>query len=153
MTGLKNLNIANNNLPSLDLSANTKLKELYATGNLMSCIQVTDVATAMKANNNETINNGKTWEEDAEVIYSEDCSRLSNLEIETVEFYPNPTNNTISINTNKPIQSITIYNTIGAIVLQEITSSLDVSNLPNGVYLAKITLDNQQEITKRFVKQ
>lgn len=57
--------------------------------------------------------------------------------------YPNPTNNFITIKSAENIEGIEIYNVLGEKIYRETpqrkqTKVIDVSNLPNGVYIAQI---------------
>lgn len=69
--------------------------------------------------------------------------------------YPNPVNDTfaVSINTSK----IEIYNVTGQLVKtfnnKFSDESLSVSDLQKGVYLVKITDNNNNQATKKFIKQ
>ncbi|UKM64362.1 alpha-amylase family glycosyl hydrolase [Flavobacteriaceae bacterium GSB9] len=73
----------------------------------------------------------------------------------TMKIYPNPVNNTFSI--NKPIDAISIYNVTGKLV-KTFTGNLqkhqafNISELPKGLYLVKITTDRDRKITKKIVK-
>ena len=71
--------------------------------------------------------------------------------------FPNPANDNITISSQNNLQSVTIYNVLGAQVMQ--TSNLNskstdvnISDLPSGVYLVKIEDDGNSEGLKRLVK-
>lgn len=75
----------------------------------------------------------------------------------SVEIYPNPVGNQLSINVdgNKFIQKIQIYAMDGKLVKNQhnlISNSVDVSSLPKGVYNIRIQLENQKTVTKKFIK-
>ena len=75
-----------------------------------------------------------------------------------ISVYPNPvTDKLILTNTDGNIQSISIYNTSGQLVLQTAVSSspildINVSSLPNGFYIGAATLNNNHTATFKFVK-
>lgn len=79
---------------------------------------------------------------------------------ENITLYPNPTNSILNINvtgTNELPENVFIYNALGQIVkTQKISSSsdlsVDVNALSNGIYLIKVTGQNQNK-TLRFIKQ
>ncbi len=79
---------------------------------------------------------------------------------ENITLYPNPTNSILNINvtgTNELPENILIYNTLGQIIKSlNVNSSsdlsIDVNSLANGIYLIKITGQNQSK-TLRFIKQ
>lgn len=82
-------------------------------------------------------------------------SRIASTELKATVF-PNPSNNTIIINLSnaKDIQSVKIYNSNGNEVISNTYNSnsatIDISNLPTGLYLIKIT-DGNSLITKEIV--
>ena len=83
-------------------------------------------------------------------------STLSTLdpknEMRDIVVYPNPTLTTLTINDNKNYD-LKIFNTLGQVLLQiNDTNTIDVSSLPDGVYLINIT-DGIKSLTKRFIKQ
>lgn len=79
---------------------------------------------------------------------------------EKITLYPNPTNSILNINvtgTTELPENIFIYNTLGQIVKNlKVNSSsdlsVDVNALSNGIYLIKVTGQNQSK-TLRFIKQ
>ncbi|PCJ28315.1 MAG: hypothetical protein COA97_01395 [Flavobacteriales bacterium] len=71
--------------------------------------------------------------------------------------YPNPNNGTFTIEASNLENSVLeIYNLTGQLVsqttLQNNTKTIDISKQANGLYLLKIT-SNQQVVTRRIVKQ
>ncbi len=74
----------------------------------------------------------------------------------SVQLYPNPTTHFITIETSLGYQPVflSIYNSNGQLIAnqQVIDQSVDVSLLPQGTYLAKIQMPNNETILK-FVKR
>ena len=70
--------------------------------------------------------------------------------------YPNPTSSRLTISAPKIINNVAIYNLLGkqvmSIEVNKNTESIDVSNLPSGVYLIRYNVDNAVG-TAKFVKQ
>ena len=72
--------------------------------------------------------------------------------------YPNPVTDQLNIvNPDGNIQTVTLYNASGQLVLQTAVSSspileISVSSLPNGFYIGTATLNNNQMATFKFVK-
>ena len=72
--------------------------------------------------------------------------------------YPNPVTDQLNIvNPDGNIQTVTLYNASGQLVLQTAVSSspileINVSSLPNGFYIGTATLNNNQTTTFKFVK-
>ena len=82
-------------------------------------------------------------------------SNLSTIDLDKenlkVIVYPNPTSGVININgLNK--YNLKVYNNIGQILLQaNNTNAIDVSSLPNGVYLVRVS-NGVKSSTKSFIK-
>ena len=76
----------------------------------------------------------------------------------TLSIYPNPVTDQLHIaNPNGNIQTVTLYNASGQLVLQTAVSSspileINVTSLPNGFYIGTATLNNQQTATFKFIK-
>lgn len=88
--------------------------------------------------------------------YGDDCNPLSineNALDKDISLYPNPVISTLNIETKQIINQVSVFNTLGAKVLETNASQLNVSQLQKGLYLVKITTDTGSEVTKRFVKQ
>ncbi|MBK7669538.1 MAG: SBBP repeat-containing protein [Sphingobacteriaceae bacterium] len=66
--------------------------------------------------------------------------------------YPNPTYTTLNIKTEEAIETIIVYNLLGAVVLEEKNNSFSVEQLPTGVYTLQIKTSNGIGTT-RFVKE
>jgi len=67
--------------------------------------------------------------------------------------YPNPANDVLFINTDLSIETLSVLDVSGRLITtQNEVNQLDISDLPTGVYFAKIT-SNGQSITKKFVKR
>jgi hypothetical protein len=70
----------------------------------------------------------------------------------TISFYPNPASSFVSINTEEEIQTISIYNTLGALVQTERTKSFSVANLSLGLYILKVKTEKGTG-SIRFIKE
>jgi CubicO group peptidase (beta-lactamase class C family) len=68
-----------------------------------------------------------------------------------VNFYPNPATNFITITSKEAIQQTTIFNNLGIMVLKG-KSHIDISQLPQGKYIALIQFKDRIE-TSKFLKQ
>ena len=75
-----------------------------------------------------------------------------------ISVYPNPVTDKLNIvNPDGNIQTVTLYNASGQLVLQTAIShtpivEIDVTNLYNGFYIGTATLNNNQMATFKFVK-
>lgn len=80
----------------------------------------------------------------------------SNSEVNKISIYPNPVKeNTIYFNTNKALD-IKIYDILGKLVISKSilpnNAYIDISNLNKGLYLVKVSSENQN-ITKKLIRQ
>ena len=69
-----------------------------------------------------------------------------------VKIYPNPAKNFINISTEKPIQSIEIYDVLGRLIKTETKNNFNVSQLAKGNYFLKIKTSDQ-ELIEKFIKE
>lgn len=69
-----------------------------------------------------------------------------------VKIYPNPAKNFINISTEKPIQSIEIYDVLGRLIKTETKNNINVSQLAKGNYFLKIKT-RDQELIEKFIKE
>ncbi len=68
-----------------------------------------------------------------------------------IKLYPNPTTAIFKIDA-KGFKSANLYDLSGKILMQNLNSTINLSHLPNGVYIVSITLDNGSIIAKKIVK-
>lgn len=92
---------------------------------------------------------------DIKVKYESSIS-VSEQEGQTLQTFPNPVADRLSISLNKDVSEYRIFNLIGnQIISNEITdkkSTIDVSSLASGVYIIKFYSNNIEAIVKKFVK-
>jgi len=65
--------------------------------------------------------------------------------------YLNPVNDILTFNSNQPIESVSISNMLGQtmnINLSSDKTSADLSNLPSGNYLVKVTIEGVSKTIK-----
>jgi hypothetical protein len=134
---LTSLNIQNNNLNSHDFKGNPDL----------TCIQVDDVAYAQEV----------FIEKDAQASYSTDCNPTTAINAKlsiAPKIYPNPATHLVHIDTQEEILAKEIYGLNGFLFQQENNSSntLDVSNIPVGVYFIKLQTKHSV-YEQKFVKK
>lgn len=139
-TPISALNVANGN------NANFTTFVATNTPNL-TCIQVDDVNYSTS---NWTII-------DATASFSLDCNfGLGLIEeniSEDVTIYPNPTSSKLTIQSDEQIEVISITDFSGKVIETNCTTnSIDVSDLPNGIYFLRLQTVNGVS-SKRFVKE
>ncbi len=112
------------------------------------CVLVTEFAT----------NGSICWEREyCEVITDVHEKVDTNL----MRIYPNPTDSRLVVDFGQMTnyEQIKIYDTVGRLVMTQHTNvmavreTLDVRELPAGVYIVKVTLAGKVSISKRFIKQ
>ncbi|WP_223608545.1 T9SS type A sorting domain-containing protein [Chryseobacterium sp. OSA05B] len=72
---------------------------------------------------------------------------------ESVALYPNPTKGEINIKTDQKIKSTTVFDMTGKSLLQNDTEKADISSLPKGTYLVKISFADGSTSTRKVIKQ
>ena len=86
-------------------------------------------------------------------VYTSTLGLDQKFETSKLTLYPNPVANQIFISSEN-VQKVEIYNLLGTLVktIEKNTQTIDVSNLPSGNYIVKITTD-QGMVTKKIVKK
>ena len=71
-------------------------------------------------------------------------------------YYPNPVRNELTLNAQKDIQNVSLYNMLGQEVIRtqpnSVDSTVDMNGLSQGAYFVQVTIDNVTE-TIRIIKQ
>ncbi|MBS5614708.1 MAG: T9SS type A sorting domain-containing protein [Prevotella buccalis] len=62
---------------------------------------------------------------------------------------PNPTTGRIHIETSEAIKSVRVYSVSGSLVAEGFNADMDLSRLPNGIYIVKVNNFNGVRIIKR----
>lgn len=80
---------------------------------------------------------------------------VNDFEQNKIAFYPNPTKNTFSIQSNEEIQSVKIYDTTGKqlISFKGQKEAIDISGLPNGIYFVEIESANSPVFIEKLIKK
>jgi hypothetical protein len=66
--------------------------------------------------------------------------------------YPNPVQNELNIKSKKAIQSTSIVDLKGNVIIESNSNTLTVNQLPNGVYFAKVKTTDGGIIVCKFIK-
>lgn len=104
-----------------------------------------------------TFANGCVGESDGIIILPIGLKELQNGI--SINVYPNPTNDIINVQLLKKGDKIRenvsfeIYNTLGAIVLSETNTSINLNLLENGIYYLTTILDGKRINIKKIIKQ
>jgi hypothetical protein len=85
--------------------------------------------------------------------YPTSLNESVNKSVELILF-PNPTESQLTLNTDLEIGKILLLDITGKqmILIKKNTNTINVNNLPNGIYFLKL-ITNERTITKKFIKQ
>jgi len=70
--------------------------------------------------------------------------------------FPNPTNSILNIQSNNPIQKVSVYNYLGELVLEEngqALNQINVEQLNKGIYVVRMTGKDGNVFNGKFVKE
>ena len=69
---------------------------------------------------------------------------VSNYDVTNINYFPNPVKDQLTITAGSPLESVTVYNLLGAAVMQigskEANVVIDMSSLPAGAYILKASV-------------
>jgi hypothetical protein len=133
----------------------------FSNSNEILKFYVSDGSKKLDANLNFLFENNKVFGDmKAPVVINLKSLSTENLFLKNVVLYPNPFSESITVNASQQDEKVTkieLFNTIGALINtiatdKEITT-IDTSNLANGVYLIKLSADNGKSVIKKLVKK
>jgi len=113
-------------------------------------IVVRDTENSNKASAGDLEIDSITFSSSATLSVNDDVAFTNDLSI-----YPNPTKGFINIKTQNNISKVLIFDVTGKIVLKRNSienNSLNISNLNTGIYLLKIFDINNNNITRKLIK-
>jgi len=80
---------------------------------------------------------------------------ISSVDADQISLYPNPASDLLYIQTRNPVLSVTFYNAMGQQVLElpvnADNNQVDVSSLPNGLYMLKVICDQSTYSTQVII--
>lgn len=158
LNGLNNLKLINNNSSSELIrigtaaagGGNPMLTDFCALQGIVNLIG----ASVLDADPLSYINNGTTFNPTFQNIADGVCSgTLSTAGIDkiSINIYPNPASSFLTIESSSPITLISLVNALGIEVIKTKELSLDVSNLPTGIYFVRILINNEYVSRKLIV--
>ena len=79
------------------------------------------------------------------ITFGDQISSVRSFSANQVELFPNPAQNVVNIRAEEEIESIKVYSTLGALLIEQQVSgnaaSFDVAHLPQGVYIINAVID------------
>jgi hypothetical protein len=91
---------------------------------------------------------------------SEKDNRLETSQLQQIDVYPNPANNTLFVElTKQPETSIlySLYDIQGKVLINgdfsEQKYGIDISHISKGIYFIAFTIENQTRIIKKVIKE
>lgn len=89
--------------------------------------------------------------------FKDDRTKVLSIEknnLTTLKISPNPTSNKIFINSNKKINSLTVFNTLGKKVLNVNShqQEINISQFPKGIYILKIKFYDGINVVRKIIK-
>ena len=70
-----------------------------------------------------------------------------------VNIYPNPTKGKFTVQTDKKIKLLTIYDVLGKQIMKLNAENIDISDLPKGTYFVAIDLADGTSVAKKLIKE
>ena len=67
---------------------------------------------------------------------------------ESLTLYPNPAQDVVTIQNTSGSVNVEVFDVIGNFILKSKDKKIDISNLPNGIYIFNVTSNNSDEILK-----
>lgn len=78
---------------------------------------------------------------------------IGDFEKQAVTLYPNPATDVINIQAQADIDSVKVYNSLGQQVLTANTETINVSNLPGGIYIVEVQFADKTVTTQKIIKK
>lgn len=86
------------------------------------------------------------------LVTVEDTLSNANFEFNnSIKIYPNPASSSFQISTENEIKLVEIYDSLGRKLIRTQNKQIDVSQLPRGIYLVKITSSENYLATKQLI--
>lgn len=82
------------------------------------------------------------------------CLGVLDFDKKYVKVYPNPSSGLYTIDAEIPVRQLQVISFTGKIVRKyKATTELDISDLPQGIYILKVQLENGQTEVKKLIKK
>ncbi|ALM48451.1 hypothetical protein AMR72_05770 [Flavobacterium psychrophilum] len=91
--------------------------------------------------------------EDYSLIVNNFVAGLDDVNATQFTLYPNPTNDVVTVQENRDIQSIEVYNLTGQLIATGTAKQVNLGNAQAGVYMIKIHFENGSTATQKVIKK
>lgn len=88
-----------------------------------------------------------------EITIDVDSLGTGNVTKNTFTIYPNPTGGDITIASSEPVKSVIIYNQLGQLVKTANTAVVSMQELPAGVYMVEVRLENNTKSVQKVIRK
>ncbi|MDD5991261.1 MAG: C10 family peptidase [Paludibacteraceae bacterium] len=78
---------------------------------------------------------------------------MHNIDAPTISIFPNPARENISIQCGIPIEKVLLYNIQGQSVLETKRSVINISNLPQGIYIVNVILITGEKVQTKIIHE
>ena len=96
------------------------------------------------------------WDKIADSLFVENCESIATAEENQTYLMPNPASETVTVASSFRIADIEVFTLDGRSLMKQrvdgISTTLDISQLPTGTYIVRITTDNGTAYKKLVVK-
>ncbi len=86
-------------------------------------------------------------------INVQESLNVDHFDKNNVRIFPNPTTDFVTIQSELTIKNIMIFNQLGQLITTQKSNTVDLSNVPSGVYVIKIQTDNNIPTTQKIIKK
>jgi hypothetical protein len=90
------------------------------------------------------------------VLFRKEALSVSNVNLNTINIYPNPATEQVTLSSTNTIASVELFNSLGQKVLNLNADSnsvtINIANLSKGIYTIKTNTDNGQSVSKLIVE-
>jgi hypothetical protein len=89
-------------------------------------------------------------------LFRKEALSVSNVNLNTINIYPNPATEQVTLSSTNTIASVELFNSLGQKVLNLNADSnsvtINIANLSKGIYTIKTNTENGQSVSKLIVE-
>jgi len=96
----------------------------------------------------DSLSDIQTSADAAQIRYDGDALSIYEADINDLRIFPNPTTGVLRIESDEVVEQIIVRNLLGETILESISSNVDISNYPNGIYFIEVVTENSKKVEK-----